>query len=143
MIARLVTFDEAGGERLLGEYTFNHTRSLPGPGRTVVSPTVLTAVINFLNSSSKSRSANSHRASISLVDAGGGTGRVDGIVRQAVATRRYEIGSRGDERNAFKALEQDTEQTPPSPFHREASHAQQREQSRGTEDNLWFPIRSE
>jgi hypothetical protein len=24
MIARLVTFDEAGGERLLGEYTFNH-----------------------------------------------------------------------------------------------------------------------
>jgi hypothetical protein len=34
MIARLVTFDEAGGERLLGEYTFNHTRSLPGPGAT-------------------------------------------------------------------------------------------------------------
>jgi hypothetical protein len=32
VIARLVTFDEAGGERLLGEYTFNHTRSLPGPG---------------------------------------------------------------------------------------------------------------
>ena len=32
MIARLVTFDEAGGERLLGEYTFNHTRSLPRPG---------------------------------------------------------------------------------------------------------------
>jgi hypothetical protein len=32
MIARLVTFDEAGGERLLGEYTFNHTRTLPGPG---------------------------------------------------------------------------------------------------------------
>jgi hypothetical protein len=32
MIARLVTFDEAGGERLLGEYAFNHTRSLPGPG---------------------------------------------------------------------------------------------------------------
>jgi hypothetical protein len=30
MIARLVTFDEAGGERLLGEYAFNHTRSLPG-----------------------------------------------------------------------------------------------------------------
>jgi len=32
IIARLVTFDEAGGELLLGEYTFNHTRSLPGPG---------------------------------------------------------------------------------------------------------------
>ena len=32
MIARLVAFDEAGGERLLGEYTFNHRRSLPGPG---------------------------------------------------------------------------------------------------------------
>ncbi len=32
MIVRLVTFDEAGGERLLGEYTFNHTRTLPGPG---------------------------------------------------------------------------------------------------------------
>jgi hypothetical protein len=30
MIARLVTFDEAGGERLLSEYTFNHTRTLPG-----------------------------------------------------------------------------------------------------------------
>lgn len=28
MIARLVAFDDAGGERLLGEYTFNHTRSL-------------------------------------------------------------------------------------------------------------------
>jgi hypothetical protein len=32
MIARLVAFDEAGGEHLLGEYTFHHTRSLPGPG---------------------------------------------------------------------------------------------------------------
>jgi hypothetical protein len=32
MIVRLVAFDEAEGERLLGEYTFNHTRSLPGPG---------------------------------------------------------------------------------------------------------------
>jgi hypothetical protein len=32
MIARLVAFDEAGGERLLGEYAFNHTRSMPGPG---------------------------------------------------------------------------------------------------------------
>ena len=32
MIARLVAHDESGGERLLGEYTFNHTRSLPGKG---------------------------------------------------------------------------------------------------------------
>jgi len=32
MIARLVTFDESGSERLLGEYTFNHTRSMPGKG---------------------------------------------------------------------------------------------------------------
>ena len=32
MVARLVAVDEAGGESLLGEYTFNHTRSLPGPG---------------------------------------------------------------------------------------------------------------
>jgi hypothetical protein len=32
MIARLVTFDESGGERQLGEYTFDHTRSMPGPG---------------------------------------------------------------------------------------------------------------
>jgi len=31
MIARLVGVDEAGGERVLGEYTFNHSRSLPGP----------------------------------------------------------------------------------------------------------------
>ena len=29
MIARLVALDEAGGERLVGEYTFNHTRTLP------------------------------------------------------------------------------------------------------------------
>jgi hypothetical protein len=29
---RLVALDEAGGERLLGEYTFDHTRTLPGPG---------------------------------------------------------------------------------------------------------------
>ena len=32
MIARLVTVDDAGCERLLGEYTFNHKRSLPGHG---------------------------------------------------------------------------------------------------------------
>jgi len=32
LIVRLVAFDEAGNERLLGEYTFNHTRSLPGQG---------------------------------------------------------------------------------------------------------------
>jgi hypothetical protein len=32
MIARLVALDEAGSERVLGEYAFNHTRSLPGPG---------------------------------------------------------------------------------------------------------------
>jgi hypothetical protein len=31
MIARLVAFDPAGKERLLGEYTFNHTRTIPGP----------------------------------------------------------------------------------------------------------------
>lgn len=33
-IMRLFALDERGGERLLGEYTFNHTRSLPGPGAT-------------------------------------------------------------------------------------------------------------
>jgi hypothetical protein len=32
MIMRLLNVDEAGHEELLGEYTFNHTRSLPGPG---------------------------------------------------------------------------------------------------------------
>ena len=32
MIARLAAFDEAGRERLIGEYTFHHTRTLPGPG---------------------------------------------------------------------------------------------------------------
>ena len=32
MIARLIAFDDAAGERLLGEYTFHHTRTLPGPG---------------------------------------------------------------------------------------------------------------
>lgn len=32
MIARLVAVEEAGSERVLGEYTFNHTRTLPEPG---------------------------------------------------------------------------------------------------------------
>jgi hypothetical protein len=32
MIMRLLNIDEAGGEKLLGEYTFNHTRSLPRSG---------------------------------------------------------------------------------------------------------------
>ena len=32
MTARLFAYDEVGAERLLGEYTFNHTRTLPGPG---------------------------------------------------------------------------------------------------------------
>jgi len=32
MIARLVSVDDTGSERTLGEYTLNHTRSLPGPG---------------------------------------------------------------------------------------------------------------
>jgi len=32
MIARLVALDDAGGEHLLGEYTFHHTRTMPGPG---------------------------------------------------------------------------------------------------------------
>lgn len=31
MIARLLAVDEAFAERLLGEYTFHHTRTLPGP----------------------------------------------------------------------------------------------------------------
>lgn len=31
MLMRLVSVDAAGGERMLGEYTFHHTRSLPGP----------------------------------------------------------------------------------------------------------------
>jgi hypothetical protein len=31
MIARLVAVDEKGDERLLGEYTFHHTRTIPGP----------------------------------------------------------------------------------------------------------------
>jgi anaerobic C4-dicarboxylate transporter len=36
MIARLFSFDETGTEHLLGEYTFNHTRTIPGSG--AVSP---------------------------------------------------------------------------------------------------------
>jgi hypothetical protein len=32
MTMRMVTFDESGEERPLGEYRFNHTRSLPGAG---------------------------------------------------------------------------------------------------------------
>lgn len=32
MVARLLAFDDSGSQRLLGEYTFNHTRTLPGPG---------------------------------------------------------------------------------------------------------------
>jgi hypothetical protein len=31
MVARLVAVDDQGDERLLGEYTFNHTRTIPGP----------------------------------------------------------------------------------------------------------------
>jgi hypothetical protein len=31
LIARLVTFDQTGAEHILGEYTFNHTRTIPGP----------------------------------------------------------------------------------------------------------------
>jgi hypothetical protein len=31
VIMRLVARDESGAERLLGEYTFNHTRTMPGP----------------------------------------------------------------------------------------------------------------
>ena len=32
MIARLLAFDESGIERLAGEYTFHHMRTMPGPG---------------------------------------------------------------------------------------------------------------
>lgn len=31
LIVRILDRDEAGGERLLGQYTFNHTRTMPGP----------------------------------------------------------------------------------------------------------------
>jgi Putative zinc-finger len=32
LIARLVAVDTEGAERLLGEYAFHHTRTIPGPG---------------------------------------------------------------------------------------------------------------
>ena len=32
LIARLVAIDSEGAERLLGEYAFHHTRTIPGPG---------------------------------------------------------------------------------------------------------------
>jgi hypothetical protein len=32
LIARLVAVDAKGAERLLGEYAFHHTRTIPGPG---------------------------------------------------------------------------------------------------------------
>lgn len=32
MVARLIEINEAGSESVLGEYTFCHTRTLPGPG---------------------------------------------------------------------------------------------------------------
>lgn len=32
VVARLLAVDEKGAESLVGEYTFNHTRTLPGPG---------------------------------------------------------------------------------------------------------------
>jgi len=31
MVARLLAIDDSGGERVLGEYTFHHTRTIPGP----------------------------------------------------------------------------------------------------------------
>ena len=31
MVARLIAVDASGSERQLGEYTFNHTRTMPGP----------------------------------------------------------------------------------------------------------------
>jgi hypothetical protein len=31
MIARLLGRDESGADRLIGEYTFIHTRTIPGP----------------------------------------------------------------------------------------------------------------
>jgi hypothetical protein len=32
LVARLLAVDEDGSESLIGEYTFHHTRTLPGPG---------------------------------------------------------------------------------------------------------------
>jgi hypothetical protein len=32
LVARLLAVDAEGAERLLGEYTFHHTRTIPGPG---------------------------------------------------------------------------------------------------------------
>ena len=32
LIARLMSVDSVGAERLLGEYAFHHTRTIPGPG---------------------------------------------------------------------------------------------------------------
>lgn len=32
MVVRLLAVEQGGAERLMGEYTFNHTRTLPGPG---------------------------------------------------------------------------------------------------------------
>ena len=32
MVMRLISVEDSGEERQLGEYTFNHTRCLPGPG---------------------------------------------------------------------------------------------------------------
>ena len=31
MVARLLAVDESGSEHQIGEYTFNHTRTMPGP----------------------------------------------------------------------------------------------------------------
>jgi hypothetical protein len=31
LIARMIAFDQTGGERQIGEFTFHHTRTMPGP----------------------------------------------------------------------------------------------------------------
>jgi hypothetical protein len=31
MVARVLAVDGTGDERMLGEFTFNHTRTIPGP----------------------------------------------------------------------------------------------------------------